>query len=190
MSTPSGLEVDTPPDGTQGSILAGTYIVVNISGNPVYVSSVPDGNYDLIFYEITNPASTYPVPVGATIALDHIIIGISRFSDGSYYEVFNWGNNVRDANTNVDTNTLLPDSGCTVGTPECDNRVISTSNLYPAPGTGILIDVDTAQGAPPGDTYYNYIVIISPNSGDPNDPAEVDSIVVIEVPIPPPVATP
>ena len=135
------------------------------------VSSTPDGYYDLIYYESA---------LGATIQLDQIIIGIANDILGSnyYYEIFNWGNNVRDQNTNVDYATL-PAAACT---QECDNRVIPTSVLYPGSGpysTGILIDVDTAPGAPPPGTY-NYLVIISPEGGS-WDPAQVDAVVVTEV---------
>jgi hypothetical protein len=66
--------------------------------------------------------------------------------------------------------------------------VIPTSELYTPnagdpsiPQTGILIDVDTAPGAPPEGTY-NYLVIISPLTGG-LDPAQVDSVVVAEVPL-------
>lgn len=165
--------------------MPGTYTIVDISGNPVVVSSAPDGNYDLIFYESEiGPGSIY---------LDHIIIGVSNVTDGSYYVVFNWGDNDPEdtnQNTNVDTTKLdltNPDPTCTgADAPECDNRVIpaTTPPLYTDPvsgiSTGILIDVDAASGAPPANTY-NYLVIISPASGD-LDSAQVDSIVVAEVP--------
>jgi hypothetical protein len=174
---PVELDVNTPPDGVPGSILPGTYTIVDLAGNPVSVSGTPDGNYDLIFYESeVGPGSIY---------LDHIIIGVSNTTDGSYYEVFNWGNNVRDENTNVDTTKLPADASCTgASAPECDNRVIPVTALYPDPvsgiSTGILIDVDNAPGRPP-EGSYGYLVIISPISGD-LDSAQVDSVVVAEVP--------
>jgi hypothetical protein len=178
---PPELGVDTPPDGLVGQILPGTYTVVNISGNPIYVSSTPDGNYDLVFYE--------SVFAPGQVAMDQISIGISNSADGSsYYQVFNWGDNIPDTNTNVDTATLPPDPGCVLGAPECDNRTIPTTSLYPGasgpdPSTGVLIDVDTAPSAPPPGTY-NYLVIISPLGGAP-DAAQVDSVVVAEVTPPP-----
>ena len=186
-STPPPLyiEVSPPPadlgtaapDGVPGDLLPNTYTVVDISGKPVIVSGTPDGNYDLIFYESEAGSGA--------IYLDHIIIGISNATDGSYYEVFNWGDNVRDENTNVDTNKLPADALCTgAGAPECDNRVIPVTVLYPDPvsgiSTGILIDVDNAPGRPP-EGSYNYLVIISPISGAP-DSAQVDAVVVAEVP--------
>ena len=156
----------------------GSYTIVDltINGDPVHVSGTPDGMYDLIFYESeVGPGSIY---------LDHIIIGISKVDDGSYYEVFNWSDNDRDENTNVDFNTLPPDTSPSCTEPECDNRVIPTTELHtdttnPSISTGILIDVDNAPGKPPeGD--YRYVVIISPPSGDFDD-AQVDAIVVEEV---------
>jgi len=146
----------------------------------------PDNNYDLVFYENQEAAGF--------IRLDRIIIGISKFADGQiYYEVFNWGNGIPDTNTNVDTNILPPDNSTTNcdTDPECDNRIIPTSELYdpddgPAPPTGILIDVDTAPSSPPPGNY-NYIVIISPvDTGPEKDPSQIDAIVVTEVEIPTP----
>jgi hypothetical protein len=81
---------------------------------------------------------------------------------------------------------LPPDPACTdPSAPECDNRVIPAADLYPGasgpdPSTGILIDVDTAPSEPPAGTY-DYLVIVSPSG---SDPAQVDSVVVEEVPIP------
>ena len=180
---PSDIGIGSP-DGTPGLLVAGTYTIINLGGNPVVVSHSPDGNYDLIFYE-------HELTAGQ-IEMDKIIIGISKTNDGSYYEVFNWGDNERDENTNVDFADLIPDPSppalCTQ--TECDNTSILTSQLYtdtvPDPDihTGILIDVDNAPGKPP-EGSYGYLVIISPLvfPGDAN--AQVDSIVVAEVPIPP-----
>jgi hypothetical protein len=166
------------PDGTASqfpafTLATGAYTVIDISGSPIVVSTSPDG-YDLIFYESL-------AANGISVNLDQIIIGISNSPTGSsYYEVFNWGNNIPDTNTNVNTNTLPPDTTCTgPSAPECDNTVIPTTSLYtdPATGinTGILINVDTAPSAPPEGTY-NYLVIISPPSGDS---AQVDAVVII-----------
>ena len=174
---PPPAEIDLgAPDGNPGEILPGNYVILNISGNPVVVVGTSETNYDLVYYESS---------AGGNIELDHVILGISQ-SDLSilgsiYYEVFNWGNNIRDTNTNVDTNTLPADPACVASPPECDNRSIPTSELHPDPagGTGILIDVDNAPSAPPAGSY-DYIVVISPLSGQP-DGAQVDAIEVTEV---------
>jgi hypothetical protein len=139
----------------------------------VKVSATPDGNYDLIFYES---------PYGVGIALDTIIIGISTKPDGSYYEVFNWGDsgNTRDQNTNVDY-VLLPDdpAGCPSDL-ECDNRNVPITSLHGTTPykTGILIDVDYNTSGKPPEGNYRYIVILAPASGDPS---QIDSIEVREV---------
>jgi hypothetical protein len=169
-----GINTDVP-DGTSAQLPNGGYIVINISGNPILVSLTPDNFYDLVFYE----SEFAP----GFVHLDQIIIGISNDNGLTYYEVFNWGNDVPDTNTNVDTNILTPDPGCTLES-ECDNREIPTTDLHPSPGTGILIDVDTAPGAPPPNTY-DYLVVISPNTGSGDD-SQIDAIVVTEVPLPTP----
>lgn len=162
------------PDGTPGEILPGNYVVINISSNPIVVVGISETNYDLVYYEYeTGPG---------IIRLDHVSVGISiddmTLPGQVYYEVFNWGDNNRDTNTNVDTNDLPVDPAPACVTPECDNRVIPTADLHN--GTGVLIDVDNAPSAPPANTY-NYLVIISPLSGLP-DAAQVDAIQVTEVP--------
>lgn len=184
---PDGIISDLPSNPGNGT---GTYTVVSITGNPVFVSLTPDGNYDLAFYEYLTNFGGPP-----HVELDNIIIGISNDANGAtYYEVFNWGNNFADTNTTANTNTLTADPACVANAPECDNRVIPLGDLYtdPATGitTGILIDVDTALSAPPGDVYYNYIIIISPGAGV-GDMTQIDAIVVTEItPNPPPPATP
>lgn len=174
LVTPAPPDINVgAPDGIPGGVQPGNYVVMDISINPVVVTNPSETNYDLVYYEATN---------GTNVMLDSVILGISQLVDGSiYYEVFNWGDNNRDINTNVDTNTLPPDTGCVApAAPECDNRVIPTTELHPDPGgTGILIDVDNAPSAPPAGRY-DYIVIISPNTGN-GDAAQVDAIEVTEV---------
>ncbi len=185
VPTPVGLNIGTP-DGSIGLVLPGNYAVINLGGSGVRVNGTQDTNYDLVYYEFDSGG------VGSgVVRLDHVIIGISQsdlsLSGSVYYEVFNWGNNIPDTNTNADTNTLPADPICdpTASAPECDNRVIPAAELYPSPpapppNTGILIDVDNAPSAPPpGD--YRYVVFISPLSGAP-DEAQVDAIQVTEVP--------
>lgn len=174
VAPPPQINLDAP-DGIAANLPNGSYTVLNISANPVVVLVTPDAFYDLVFYEYNE---------SGTIYMDHIIIGISQHADGSvYYEVFNWGNNVPDTNTSLDINNLpTPGAGCTDGDPECDDRRFAPSELYPYPGTGVLIDVDTAPSAPPPGTY-DYIVIISPISGI-GDPSQIDAIIVTKVPTP------
>jgi hypothetical protein len=164
---PAEKDIGTP-DGNPGVITPGNYIILNVGGNPVLVDGNPD--YDLVYYESD---------AGGNVFMDSVVVGISHLVDGSvYYEVFNWGDNNRDTNTNVDTNTLPADPACTASPPECDNRSIPTGDLYN--GTGVLIDVDNAPSAPPAGTY-DYIVVISPQSGAP-DGAQVDAVEVVPTP--------
>lgn len=174
---PSQVGVGTLPDNTNpssdtnvGTVLDGTYIVVNLS---VTVSSSPDGNYDLAYYEYNNTGYVY---------MDWIIVGITNSPDGSqYYEVFNWGNGLPDNNSNV---------GDVAGT-ENDDQQVPASEFYDpdgagvAPQSGILIDVDMATSAPPANTY-NYVVIISPIGGTSLTDAQVDALQTVEVPTPTP----
>ncbi len=168
-----------PPDGTiDPPIPPGSYSIVDLgAGKEIEVFGSAETNYDFVYYESEWSAS-------GNIHLDNIIMGISQFADASiFYEVFNWGNNIPDTNTNVDTSlgTFPLDPACPdILAPECDNREISMLLLYPYPGTGILIDVDNALSAPPIGSY-RYIVIISPLSGVP-DGSQVDSIERVEVP--------
>lgn len=162
------------PDNNIGGISDGSYTVIDFSSSPIIVGATPDNFYDLVFYESQ---------FGSNLELDNIIIGISQDVSLGYYEVFNWGNNIPDTNTNANVDTLPADPNCTTPGMECDNYEIPTSDLYPGPGTGILIDVDTAPAAPPPNSYQ-FVIIISPViSGSSGDGAQVDAIVVTEVPI-------
>lgn len=155
---------DPYDDSNIGVITQGTYIVIQLS----IVVGVPDGNYDLVFYEYNN---------GGTIYLDHIIVGITNDPTGSsYYEVFYWGDGDPDDNSNVGD----------IAGAEDDNQPIDTDELYdpdgngPLPQTGILIDVDNAPSNPPSNTYQYIVVIAPPGSGE----AQMDAIQAVEVPIP------
>jgi hypothetical protein len=167
----------------------GSYFVVDVSSNPVHVAATPDGNYDLVYYEDENPNDS------GLIAMDQVKIGITNDSTGqTYYEVFNWGDGQPDTNSNLNTNTLPPNTppDPAIDPAEPDNQVIPTDDLYkdpaatppPNPQTGVLIDVDQAPShPPPGD--YKYVVIVAPPAPSSVDGGQMDSIDVTEVPIPP-----
>jgi hypothetical protein len=165
----------------------GSYIVLDLS---VTVSSAPDNFYDLVFYEWDN---------GGNVYMDLIIIGISNDASGSsYYEVFNWGDNEADTNSNVsdlaaggenDDETIplsdpaaVPPSPDTLHDPDYDP---ANGTNGPLPQTGVLIDVDNAASKPPPGTY-KFVVIISPSTGTGGGSANVDAIQATEVPISPP----
>lgn len=160
-----------PGDDNIGVVLENTYIIIQLS----IEVGVPDGNYDLVFYEYNN---------GGTVYLDQIIIGITNDpTGGSFYQVFYWGDGDPDNNSNVGDVADSTDS-------ENDNQPINVSELYdpdgagPLPPTGILIDVDTAISLPPIG-LYQYIVIIAPPA---SDEAQIDAIATVEVPISSPLA--
>jgi hypothetical protein len=199
---PPELDVDAPPNNTDpyddsnvGTIADGTYIVISLQ---ITVDSTPDNNYDLAYYEWNN---------GGAVYLDWIIIGITNDPTGStYYEVFNWGDGDPDLNSNVgDIAAAAGDEFDDHTVPVSDNAEVPVlppeDELHdpdhdpgnppadpetngPLPGTGVLIDVDSAPSDPPPNTY-EYIVIISPPGGTGGD-AQVDAIQATEVPIPTP----
>ncbi|MBN8656551.1 MAG: hypothetical protein J0M11_12495 [Anaerolineae bacterium] len=183
------IDVNAPPDDGIGSIDDGSFIVLNLS---VTVSSIPDNFYDLVLYEWNN---------GGSVFLDLIIIGITNDeTGGTYYEVFNWGDNVADTNSNVSDQaaggeepdeeievsdaTAVPPTPDTLHDPDYEE---SNGTNGPLPQTGILIDVDNAASNPPPNTY-EFVVIISPSTlpGDTSGNAQVDAIMATEVPIPTP----
>lgn len=170
---PVGGEVPPPPgigdtpDDIIGDLVDGGYFIFPLVV-PVTVAGAPDGNYEIVLYEYNN---------AGTIFLDFIVVGISQFADANpYYQVFNWSDGLRDTNTIADYAILPPDPLCLVD-PECDNRAIPEVNLYPYPGTGILIDAETAPSAPPPGDYY-YIIVYSPPGGS-GESAQIDAIEII-----------
>ncbi|MCK6566270.1 MAG: hypothetical protein L6Q45_01080 [Anaerolineales bacterium] len=170
---PPGGEIPPPPgvgddpDGIIGSIPDGTYFILSLT-SPVVVSSAPDGNNEIIYYEYNNAGIIY---------MDFVLLGISQFPDANpYFQVFNWFDGIQDSNTNADYIILPPDPAC-FANPECDNRVIPELNLYPYPGAGILIDAETAASAPPPGDYY-YIIVLSPVGGS-GEPLNIDAITIV-----------
>ena len=122
-----------------------------------------DSEWDLIYYERAT------VPDG--ILLDWVVVQIS---DGTtWYTIFNWGDELPDANTNVDYR-ILPDSPQSPEEP--DQRYIAPGNLYSSSGltTGIAIDIDSI--VPPG--TYSYIRFYAPPA-DFDGHAEIDAIEVL-----------
>ncbi|MEN9524616.1 MAG: hypothetical protein RL536_685, partial [Candidatus Parcubacteria bacterium] len=140
------IDVGAPPNEDIGLIDDGSYIVLNLS---VTVDSAPDNLYDLVFYEWEN---------GGNVYLDMVIIGVTNdVSGSSYYEVFNWGNNIADTNSNVsdlaaggeqdDEMVPLSDPSAVPPNPDTlhDPDYNSTNGTNgPLPQTGILIDVENA----------------------------------------------
>lgn len=154
-------QITFPPDGTAYTLPAGLALTLSIN----LTANGDVGVWDLVYYEF---------PAGSGIWLDWIIVEIS---DGNnWYTVFNWGDNIRDQNTNVDYAFLtIP---VTPPTPEeVDQRDIAASDLYlSASGyqTGIAIDIDAI--VPLG--TYSYIRFTAP-TGDVDGQTEIDSIEIL-----------
>jgi len=161
---PPGVGIGVPPDGTIYNLLSNSYLTlsfnINVSGQ---------NGYDLVYYER---------PSGSGIWLDWVIIEIG---DGSnWYQIFNWGDEIADTNTNMDFTFLLPPLNPPPPPPppeEPDQRDIQTSNLYGSPPlqTGIAIDLDSL-GIPLG--TYPYIRFYAP-PGDVDGHMEIDAIALI-----------
>lgn len=92
-----------------------------------------------------------------------------QVGDGTnWYTVFNWGDNIADANSNMNFN-ILPNPQVP---EEADQRAIPTSALYPP--TGIAIDIDAI--ALPG--TYSYIRFTAP-PGDSDNQTEIDAVEIL-----------
>lgn len=117
-----------------------------------------DANYDLVYYE-------RPAPTGG-INLDWVIVEIG---DGTnWYQVFNWGNNIADINSNMDFN-ILPNPQVP---PETDQRNIPGSSLYNSTGVAINVDAMVPTGT------YTYIRFSAP-PGDSDGQTEIDAVAVL-----------
>lgn len=163
---PSDIIPIGTPDGSEHSIPQGSYTVIDLGNTPIEVIGTSHTNFDLSYYEM----EYYYGSIGSgTIRFDSVALGISKHPDAhEYYLVFFWGNGEIDYNSNVWTFT------------EIDNQTIPMSDLYPFPGTGILVDVDTAPSAPPPGVYP-YLIVVSPIKSN-NDNMHVDSIQLVNVP--------
>jgi len=136
------------------------------AGNTI---STTHGGYDFVYYVVADPVSI------GNIALDWVIVSLcTDMTCVTSYQVFYWGDNFLDSNTNIGA------AGYGGGAGEIDNALIPMTNppLFGAPTTGIAIDADPAlvAGLPAG--TYQYVRIYSPYFGG-NDPPEVDAVVVL-----------
>jgi hypothetical protein len=114
----------------------------------------------------------YERAVTTTVALDWVVIQLSDTLTGTWTTIFNWGDDIYDANTNIPIGYVTDSDG------EADNELILTGYPPPPPvsQTGIIIDVEAIA---PGS--YRYIRILSPLGGD-NDPTEIDAIEIFPTP--------
>lgn len=157
-------QLGLPPNNDPYTLPAGGTLTLSIN-------LTADGNtsdWDLVYYEYS--LASFPPPnTFDGIWLDWIIIEIS---DGSnWYTVFNWGDNIRDTNTNVDY-TILTLPAPPPNPEEMDQRPIAASDLYNS--SGVAIDIDSV--VPPG--TYTFIRLRAP-TGDTDGQAEVDGIEIL-----------
>jgi uncharacterized repeat protein (TIGR01451 family) len=143
------------PDGAFYTITCGSSLIVDLGATPV----VTHPGYDLVYYER---------PAGGIILLDWVVVEVGANMTGPWFEVFNWGNGIVDANTNIGQAGYG-----SFGEPA--NQLIPMTNppLYgTAPFiTGIAIDVDAR--APAG--VYRWVRLAAAPSCVGND-AEVDAL--------------
>lgn len=164
--------VPPPPEaGTKDNIFyslpAGSTLTLGIN-----LAANGDTAWDLVYYEFSL-ASLPPPDTFDGIWLDQIVIEIS---DGSnWYTIFNWGNNLRDTNTNVDYTLLTLPVPPPNTDEEMDERPIAAGDLYGDPPLrGIAIDIDSI--VPPG--TYTFIRFYAP-PGDTDGQAEIDAIEIL-----------
>jgi hypothetical protein len=129
--------------------------------------TVPDPEYDLVYYE-------RQMPPDDVIYFDWVQMDISQSCNGGdWYTALNWGDGLSYNNGHL--GFFHPEY------PETDNLSIRFSELYgniPSLKTGIAIDLDDpALRIPPG--TYSCILIYSPVNWPNNDGSEVDALEII-----------
>ncbi len=183
-STPAGLPsatptgVTDPPNGdTAGNnvinIPDGYYVIITLP-TPIVVVGISDTGYDLVYYE--RQLDDSGMPSGYGVHMDQVILSISTAVNGTYYQIFNWGDGIPDTNSNL---------GDVAGL-ENDNQPIDASEFYGTypQDTGILIDVDNAPSYPPPGNY-SFLAIQAPTPLPANDGADVDAVEVVDIPFVP-----
>ncbi len=147
-------EIGSNPDGSFYSVPAPGCLTLNF---PITVSG--HAGFDFVYYEQPN---------GSGILLDWVIVQVS--AGQNWFTIFNWGDEARDTNTNVDFNILsLP----VIPPPnEPDERDILITDLYN--NTGVAINLD---GVVPVGTYP-FVRFCAP-PGDIDGQMEIDAIAII-----------
>ncbi len=169
--TPGAAEPDIgTPDGAFYSIPSGQGLVFDLGTKPVVVKETPDADPELVYYEREWS--------GGRVLLDWVIVEIATSQTGQWFVVFNWGDQVPDANTNVATHGA---------DGEDDNESIPMTDLYGTPplNTGISIDAESVVPTP---GIYSWLRILSPYGG--GDAAEVDAVEILPTKTPTPTPTP
>jgi hypothetical protein len=178
-AVPTGI-TDPPNGNVAGTNVAnipdGYYVIITLS-TPIVVVGISDTGYDLAYYE--RQLDNIAMPPNGGVQMDNVILSISTAVNGTYYQIFNWGDGTADTNSN------LGDVVITTGT-ENDNQPIDASEFYGTypQDTGVLIDVDNAPSHPPPGNYA-YLAIQAPVAPPSNDGADVDAVEVVDIPFTP-----
>lgn len=156
-SIPAGEPDIGLPDGSVARVGCGQSIVVDLGvANAITVTGVLEPAFDLIYYEFENPTDN--------INLDWVIVEVGTSDTGPWIQVFYWGDDILDSNTNIGQ------AGYGV-VSEPDNHTIPFSDLYGGNSPGVAIDIDAVAAA----GTYQWVRITTPLGGA-NDAAEVDSL--------------
>lgn len=135
----------------------GESLVVDLGAvKAIVVAGGVEPDYDLIFFELENPATT--------VNLDWVIVEVGTSASGPWYPVFYWGDGI------VDTNSNIGQLGYGLG-GEPDNQPIPFADLYGGNSAGVAIDLDAV--VPAGS--YQWVRFTAPLGGA-NDAAEIDSV--------------
>ena len=148
------------PNGILAHIGCGQNLVVDLGAvKAIAVTGSAEPAFDIVYYELENPATN--------VNLDWVIVEIGTSPSGPWHQVFYWGDDILDANTNIGQLGYGAVS-------EPDNQSIPFADLYGGNSPGIAIDVDAV--VPAGN--YRWVRITAPLGGA-NDASEVDSLGVL-----------
>jgi uncharacterized repeat protein (TIGR01451 family) len=148
--------IGSNPDSIFYSVNAPGCLTLNF---PISVGG--HAGFDFVYYEQPN---------GSGIWLDWVIVQVS--AGQNWFTIFNWGDEVRDTNTNVDFNILTLPVIPAAPPEERDERDVLAADLYN--NTGVAIDLD---GVVPDGTYP-YVRFCAPLDGNDNK-MEIDAIAII-----------
>ncbi len=158
IAPPPGNVNIGPGDGLIETLPNGGVLIIDM-GTSLIIS---DGmnTPDMVYYEMAAAGGIY---------MDCVTIEISENVGGPWFVVLDWCNSVV---AGVDANTSLGGLlGGPVYLPEIDNLYINPGDLYGAPPTGVMIDIDSL-----GLTgIYRYVRLSAPLAGA-DAGADVDSI--------------
>ena len=82
------------PNGILAHIGCGQNLVVDLGAvKAIAVTGSAEPAFDIVYYELENPATN--------VNLDWVIVEIGTSPSGPWHQVFYWGDDILDANTNI-----------------------------------------------------------------------------------------